>query len=104
MCGSGQHDIAGLNTRQFFENGAGGIAEADTLLPQLKAFPQHEGQKADQDMSLNAIGALMPDRAHPQLVFLDPKSRFGLGQLDVGLPELFLAPVGNIRTQEVGAF
>ena len=39
MCSGGQDDVAGLNTRQFFENSARGVAEAGALLPQFQAFP-----------------------------------------------------------------
>src|SRR6516225_2453921 len=34
-----------------------------------------------------------------ELIFLDAEGRFGLGKLDIGLPELFIAPVGDIRAQ-----
>jgi hypothetical protein len=59
-----------------------------TAIGVLEALPQHEGKEADEDMSLHAVLALMPDRADVQLILLDAKRRFGLGELDVGLPEL----------------
>ena len=55
-------------------------------------------------MRLNAVLALMPDRTHVQLIFLDAESGFGLGELDVGLPELPIAPIGDVRAQQIGAF
>jgi len=33
---------------------------------QFEALPQHESEKADQDMSLDAFGVLVPDGAHVQ--------------------------------------
>src|SRR5439155_4066572 len=72
-------------------------------LPHLQALPQHESEEADEDVGLDAVLALMPDRAHVQLILLDPKGRFGLGELDVGLPQLFVAPIGDVRAQEIGA-
>src|SRR5262249_56802440 len=69
-----------------------------------QGLPQYEGQKAHEDVGLNAIGALVPDRAHLELIFLDAKRRFGLSELDVGLPQLFLAPVADVGAQQIGAF
>src|ERR1700730_5565708 len=103
MGGGGQNDVVGLDAREFFEEGARGIAEAGALLPHLETFPQHESEKADQDMSLDALGALMPDGPQVQLILVDAKGGFGLGELNVGLPELLLVPVGNIRAQQIGA-
>ena len=46
----------------------------------------------------------MPVRAHVQLVFVDAEGGFGLGELDVGLPQLLVAPVLDVGAQHVGAF
>ena len=54
-------------------------------------------------MSLDAIGALVPDRADVELIFLDAKGGFGLGELDVGLPQLSIAPITDVGAQQVGA-
>src|SRR6266702_5210214 len=77
-------------------------AEAGTLLPHLEASPQHEGEKAHEDMSLNAVLALVPDRTHVQLIFLDTESGFGLCELDISFPELLIAPIGDVRAQQIG--
>ena len=71
------------------------------LLPHLEALPQHEGEEAHEDVGLQTVGSLVPDRSHVQLIFLDAKSCFGLGELDVGLPQLFIAPIGDVRAQEI---
>jgi hypothetical protein len=39
------------------------------------------------------------DRANVQFIFLDTESSLGLGELDIGLPELLIAPVGDVRAQ-----
>jgi hypothetical protein len=65
-------------------------------LPHLQALPQHEGEKANEDVGLDPILALVPDWTNAQLVFLDAKSSFSLCELDVGLPELLIAPVGDV--------
>ncbi len=100
----GQDDVLGLNAFEFFQDDARGIAETGAALPHLQAFPQHEGKKADEDMSLHTILALVPDRAEVELVLLDTKSGFGLRELDIGLPELSIAPIVDIRAQQIGAF
>ena len=74
MGGGRQDDIVGLDAREFFEHGARGVAEARTLLPHLQALPQHEGEKTDEDVGLDAIFALVPDRTDVELVLLDRKS------------------------------
>jgi Tripartite tricarboxylate transporter family receptor len=46
-------------------------SETGAALPHLQALPQHEGEEAHEDVGLNAILALMPDRTHAELIFLD---------------------------------
>src|SRR3979411_20576 len=53
-------------------------------------------------MSLNAVLALVPDRTHVQLILLDAESGFGLCELGIGFPELLIAPIGDVRAQEIG--
>lgn len=38
-----------------------------------RAGPQHEGEKADENVSLNPALVLMPDRTDGGLIFLDTK-------------------------------
>jgi len=80
-CG-GRTTSWGLNACELFQDGARGIAETCALLPHLQALPQHEGEKADEDMRLHAILALVPDRTDVELVLLIRK-RLGLCELDV---------------------
>ena len=104
VCCGRQDDVVGLDAGKLFEDGARRVAEARARLPHLEALPQHEGEEADEDVGLDAILALMPDRAEVQLILLDAKSRLGLSELDVGLPELSVAPIGDVRAQQIGAF
>ena len=92
-----------LYPRKLFEDGTRRVAEAGALLPHLKTFPQHEGEEANENMGLNTVFSLVPNRTHVQLILLDPKGGLGLSELNVGLPELFVAPIVDIRPQEVGA-
>jgi hypothetical protein len=55
------------------------------MLPHLQALPLHEVEEAHEDVGLQPVGSLMPDRSHVQLVLLDTKGGFGLRELDVGL-------------------
>ena len=99
----GQDDVVGLDARELVEDGARGVAEAGALLPHFQALPQHEGEKADQDVSPDAIGALVPDGTQVELVLLDAERGFGLGELDIGFPELLVAPVCDVGAQQIGA-
>jgi hypothetical protein len=65
---SRQHDVVRLNAGEFFEDRARRVSEFRPLLPHLEALPQYEGEEAHVDMGLNAIFALMPDRADVQLI------------------------------------
>jgi hypothetical protein len=103
VCRGRQHDIVRLNARKLFKNRARRISEPCTLLPHLKALPQHEGEKANQDMGLNAILALMPDRPHLELVLVDAESGLGLGELNIGFPQLSIAPIADVGAQQIGA-
>lgn len=51
------------------------MTEAAAALPELQSFPEHEGESADEDVGLHAIGALMPDGAHAQRVLLKATRR-----------------------------
>ena len=66
VCCGRQHDIVRLNASELLENGARRVSETGTLLPHLEAFPQHESEEANEDVSLNSILALMPDRTQVQ--------------------------------------
>src|SRR5262245_30844503 len=96
VAGGRQHDVVGLNACEFFEHSARRVSEASTALPHLQGLPEHESQKAHQDVSLDAIGTLVPDRAYLELILLNAKGRFGLGELDVSLPQLFVAPISDV--------
>ena len=55
-------DVVGLNAGQLLKDGPGRVAETCALLPHLKAFPQHESQEANENVSLNPVLALAPNR------------------------------------------
>ena len=95
-----QDDVVGLNARQLFEDGAWGVQDR-ALLRISRGLFTDEVEKADEDVSLEAILALTPDRTNVQLIFLNAERRFGLGELDVSPPELLIAPIADVRTQQI---
>src|ERR1700722_18680156 len=60
-CGR-QDDVVRLDAGKLFEDRARRVSEAGALLPHLQALPQHKGEEADEDVGLDAIFALVPDR------------------------------------------
>ena len=102
-CGR-QDDVVGLDADELFEESARRVSEARALLPHLEALPQGEGEETHEDVSLDPVLALMPNRPQVQTIFLNAKSRFGLGELDVSLPQLMVAPIADVRAQEIGPF
>ena len=69
----------------------------------LQALPEHEGEEANEDVGLDAILTLVPDRPNVQLVFVDAESGLGLGELDIGFPQLPIASIGDVRAQQMSA-
>ena len=39
-----------------------------------------------------------------QLIFLDAKGSFGLRELNIGFTQSLIAPVGDVRVQQISAF
>ena len=96
--GGGQDNVEGTNFGHFFEEFAGGLAEAGGGHPVLKGTPQNKGEEAHEDVGLGPVLFLMKDGAQAQIVFADAETVFDLGQADVGAPEF----VGGVALQ-VGA-
>ena len=61
-------------------------------------FPEHVGQKTHEDVGLDALRFLVPDGTDAQVAFVDAKRSFGLGELGIGAPQFFGAPVGHVST------
>ena len=66
--------------------GANSATKTGSLHPPLQGFPKDVRQKRKQDMSLDPVFELAPDRADIQFALLGPKRLFDVGQLDVGPP------------------
>ena len=64
----------------------------------LQRAPQHQRQKADQDVGLRARLRVMKQRPEAQIVFADAEAVLDLRQADVGLPQL-----GRLAPRQVGA-
>ena len=101
-CGR-QDDVVGLDARKLFEDCARRVSKARALLPHLEALPEHEGEEANENVGLDPVLALMPDRPQVQPILLNAERRFDLGKLDVGLPQLLIAPIADVRAQEIGS-
>jgi hypothetical protein len=52
-----QDDVRALNATEFIEDRARTVPESGSTLPLLERLPQHVGEKADEDVGLDAIGA-----------------------------------------------
>ena len=85
-----------MDARELSEDRARRIAQSSTGLPLLQCLPQRIGQKADQDVGLDACLLVVPDRADTQVGLLDAEGRFGFGELDVSLPKLGVTPVVDV--------
>lgn len=73
-----------------------GVAEVRSPLPHLERLPQHEGEEADQDAGLHAIGALLPDRAHAQLLLWDAQERIADMSIAMGRIAAYCRPENEV--------
>jgi hypothetical protein len=67
----------------------------------MQCFPEHVGQKADQDIGLYAFWFLVPHRTNLEIGFLNVEGVLGFGQLDVGPLQFFRTPVDDITVHLV---
>ena len=98
-----QHNVDEADLFQFGEHFSGFVAEAGLPASLRKSFPQDIGQETDEDMSLDSLGFLVPDGTDAQVALVDAKCGLGLGELDIGAPEVFGAPVGYVAAQEIAS-
>ena len=93
-----------IRVRELFKHCARRVAEAGAASAHLEALRQQEGVKVNENMRSDALGMLVPDWAHARRDLLEPERRLGLSELDVGLPERAIAPIGDVGTKEIGRF
>jgi hypothetical protein len=98
-----ENDIVQLELFDLFDDFPGLIAQAGLPAHLSEALPQDIGQEADQDVSLDTPLFLMPDGAQPEVVFFNAERVLGIGQLNVGCPEIFRRPIFDIAAQDVAA-
>ena len=98
---SRQHDIDQADPAQLLEDATRFVAQAGGLRHLVQRFPQNVRQKTDQNMGLDAIFTLVPNRPDTQVAFVDPKRGFRVRQLDVRLPQVFRRPIGHVGSQSV---
>ena len=65
-----------------------------------RVFHSTYAKKQTQNMRLDPLGLVVPDRPQAQIGLVHAEGRLGFGELDVGSPQLFIAPVGDVGAQE----
>ena len=100
----GQHDVYDADVFELFEDTSRFVAQPGPLAQAGQRFPQHVRQEADQDVRQHAIFFLVPDGPDAQVAFVNSECCFGFGQLDVGFPKFFVAPVSDVGSQQITAF
>src|SRR5207253_9199862 len=103
ILGQRQHDVRALDAAEFIENRPRAVAQPRLALPLLQRLPEHIGEEAHQDVRLDPLGLLMPDRPERELTLLDAEGGFGLRELHVRPPPRLSVPVGDIGAQHVTA-
>ena len=93
-----QDDVETAHFGQLFQQLPRGASEAAALHPLLQCAPQHQPQKANQNVRLRAVLRAVENRPQAEVVFADPEAIFDLRQADVGPPELLRAVSLNLKT------
>jgi len=88
----GQHDIHESDVAEFRKHPARFISQARLLTHRRQRLPQHIRQEADQNVRQHPVCLLVPDGTDAQVTFVNAERRFSLSQLDVGFPQVFIAP------------
>ena len=68
-------------------------SEPGPLPSHLKALREDASEEANEDVGPAAVCALMPDRAGVQLILPNAEGCFGLGELDIRVPEAPTTPI-----------
>jgi len=66
--------------------------------------PQGVAKKGHEHVRLRGVLDLVKDGAHGQFAFQRAEGGFGVGELDVTLPEMFRIRSGQVGAQQIGAF
>lgn len=103
LLAGGKDDVDQVDFAQLLKNATGLVAQTGRPSHLVQRLPENIRQETDQNVGLNPLFGLVPDRADPQIALVDPKCGFGLGQLDVRLPKVFGRPVRYVRSQKITA-
>jgi hypothetical protein len=98
------YDVDQTDLAQFIKHVSLFVPQPCFLRHFLHRFPEYVGEEADQNMRLDAVLLLIPDRSNAEIAFVDSERGFGLGQLDVRLPKILRRPVDDVRPQQLAAF
>ena len=90
-----------MNARELGKDGARRVPKACLRLPLLKHLPQRVGEKADQDVGLDTLLFVMPDRTDAKIGFVDTEGGLRFAQLNVGLPQLLVGPVVDVAAKKI---
>ena len=98
--GGGEDDVDHLQGGHFFEDGAGREAGSKAAGAPTQRGVQGEGEKADEDVGLDAALQLMIDGADAEVAFEIAEGFLYLDELEVALPEFTRVGRGQVRAQQ----
>ena len=84
----GQNDVYQAYLTQFLEYPTRLVAQPGGPGHLMQRLPKDVRQEADQNVSLDPLLGLVPDRADSQVALVNSERRLGVSQLDVCLPEI----------------
>ena len=93
-----EYDVPRLDLDDLVKQTARGIPQAAAAHPTRQRLPHRIGQEADQDVCLDPVFFVMPDRPQNEFVLRDAKCPFGVRQLDVMFPQRFRTRVIQVAT------
>jgi len=98
-----QDDIDELDVGHLGEHASGLVAEPRLGTGAAEELPDDEGQKANEDMGIGTIFAVMPDGSDGEILLVDAKGFLCVCEMDLGTPEFFGRPVLDVAAQEIAS-
>ena len=99
-----QHYVHHAQFFKLLKNTTRFIAKARFVAQAGQRLPEHVGQKTDQNVSQHAVFLLVPNRTDAQITFINAGNGFRFGELNVSIPQLLIAPVDDVASQQIATF
>lgn len=96
---SGKYYVHGTDLFKFLQDSSRFVAQTGVLTQPRQRIPQHISPNADQYLGQYTFFFLVADRSDRQLTLVDLERSFCFRQLNVRIPEFFVASIIDVGSQ-----